>query len=328
MSWWNSQTQRPTGIGWSLITVVIGCVLVAGSAAAVPPGAGSSSAENGDGGSCEYHTDCESGTFCFGGECQPVEDVVQTLSSASGDTSIETMANDECGGDRQCRIDRLRRKNRARRHVQKLEEEQQAEETIQRIQESKLEEMPRLDRPIGFDWRVSRLGALGVAAGYTFGGRLRGELQFARNWFSVNQTVDVQGNDISFNGSQPISFVLPGIYYYFLKSDFSPYLGATFVYGKGELSVGSSSLGSGGSDGEVSDNLGTEYHGIGLHGGLDFQWRGNGFHSRLGVAYRPKLYHQARISAGNYSELGRRVIDQWYQQVVRLDVVFLLGWNF
>jgi hypothetical protein len=235
-------------------------------------------------------------------------------------------AAEMCGADRQCRINYLKRSNRARRHIEQIEQEQRAQETIDRIKQSQMKAYPRLDRPFSVDWRVSRMGALGVAAGYTFGGHVRGELHVARNWFRFNQDLQRQGTTLDINGTQPVTFVMPGVYYFFVDSDFSPYLGANFVYGRGELDVSGGSIQGG--DGGSTESVGTEYHAVGLEGGVDLQWHGNGFHTRLGVAYRPKLYHQARLSAGNYSEIGREAIDQWYNQTVKLDIVFLFGWSF
>lgn len=319
-------TQSVARRGWFAAGLVLCLALVSSEVRSQSKSqSGEQSTGGGEGASCEYHTDCDSGYLCMAGSCQTTAAVRQALLNVDGD-SYGLTASEACGGNRQCRIDHLKQHNRRQRRQERARTAEAAREKASEIQKRQLKEFARLDNAISVDWRASRLGALGIAAGYTFGGRLRAELQLAHRRFFFNQTIESQESDYDVNGRQRVTFLMPGVYYFFLESDFTPYLGATFLYGRGQLNASTNSFGD--NQAPEQPDLGTEYHSIGLHGGLDFQWQGNGFHSRLGLAYRPPIYQQARISAGQYSESGREAIEQWYNEMVRIDVVFLLGWSF
>ena len=261
---------------------------------------------------CQYHTDCPSGMVCLRGVC---------IDNAEALSLQAFAADDACGADRRCRIERLERLNRARRRARRLKEKKFAESRIDEYEQKKLEENPRLDRPLAVDLRASRLGVLGLAAGYTLFSHLRPELQFVHFNSYVSQRKD--GRDYS--GEQPVSFLMPGLSWYFIEGDFSPFVTASFVYAFGKFTQSTFNPSTGNT---VDRKLQTKYHAVELKGGVDYQLEGAGFHMRLGLAYRPLIYSQARLGPGNYSEAGRGALTNWYKKMVRLDLVLLAGWAF
>ena len=271
---------------------------------------------------CDYHVDCPAEHVCWRGSCVQTNEALNLFESA----------NDTCGADRRCRIERLKRKNRARRHVQKLEEERYAETIIEREQADKLESMPRRHKPLAFDLRASRMGVAGLVGGYTLLGKLRPELHFV-HW---GADVSVDYNDENYSGFQPTTFLIPGVYYFFLDSEFTPYGSASFLYGWGTFDrynsgISRSPPGGGGGGGTVPlepQELDTEYHAIELGAGVDYQAEDLGAHLRLGFTYRPLIYNQARTGPGQYSEPTRKALENWFQQMARIDFVVLAGWAF
>ncbi|MFB6372013.1 MAG: hypothetical protein ABEN55_02590 [Bradymonadaceae bacterium] len=276
----------------------------------------SSTPESGSEPGCSYHVDCPSDHVCWRGSCVRTSRAMEIMSSAS--------ANDQCGADRRCRIERLKRKNRARRQARKLQEERYVENLVDKKQKKQLQEKPRHHKPLGVNLRASRLGVVGLVAGYTLLGRLRPELHFV-HWPA---DVYVQHNDRDFSGFQPTTFLIPGLYYFFLDTPFSPYASASFLYGWGNYQ--NDSFGVGPREGGPSGpgQLDTEYHALELGAGLDYQIKKLGAHFRLGLTYRPLIYNQARIAPGRYHKPTRGALEKWFKQMVQVDVIFLAGWAF
>jgi hypothetical protein len=259
---------------------------------------------------CEYHVDCPSDHVCRRGTCVESSEVMEEFS-----------AEDACGADRRCRINRLKRRNRARRHARKLEEERHVEQMLEERNKEALTEVPRLDRPMVFDLRISRMGLLGLVGGYTLFGRLRPELQFV-HW---NADVSVDYEDTWYSGDQTLNFLMPGLFYFFGDSEYVPYLGTKFVYGWGSYSGQHARQPD--SNGDF-DSVDTEYHALELEGGVDYQMEEFGGHARLGLSYRPLIYSQARIKPGQYADATQGAMEKWFGQMMRIDIVFLAGWAF
>lgn len=269
----------------------------------------------GHGEPCDYHVDCASGHVCVRGVCVKSANALDVVS-----------ANDACGQDRRCRLERLKRKNRARRHARKLEEEQYAESVIEQNRQNRIEDRPRLDRPLVVDVRGSRLGILGLTAGYTLFGKLRPELQFVY-W---NAYVSATFRDDSYSGQQPMTFFMPGLTWFFMESEFVPYASASFVYATGTFDQNTYSFSPVGQQQQSvrPAEVDTEYHAVELQAGVDYQMEKKGAHLRLGLAYRPLIYNQARIDPGTYADQTRGALTNWYKQMVRIDVIVLAGWAF
>lgn len=292
----------------NIVTVCWMAVWVVAAGVSAPSAAVAQSASQ-----CQYHSDCESGAVCKEGRCIQRSSLVDQWS-----------AQEACGEDRRCRIERLKRQNQARRRIEKLEDEKKFQRMVDNMTDEELEDYPRIDRPWTFDIRTSRQGVLGLAAGYTFFGQLRTELHYVY-W---NSYVDVNVDEQFISGSQSIHFLIPGLYYFFLReSEFTPYAATTFMWASGSYNGGFSGGFGGSGNGGVGD-FDTEYHALGLQGGIDWQMEDQGAHLRLGLAYRPLLYNQARFGPGNYSDQGRRAMEKWFEQMVRIDVILMGGWSF
>ncbi len=257
---------------------------------------------------CQYDLECDVGEACNErGRCV-----------ARGDVGDGEGAADECGSDRRCRIDRLKRKNNARRHAELIEEERQVRRMIEEAEEERLSNFPRLDKPLSGGLRVSRLGALGVHLGYVIAGHIQPEFEFAYSDLSV--LVTAEGNAAALDGFHEGWWFKGGASYFLLESWFSPYLAAGFVFGTGRYySYDFGFFDSAGSD------LGTRFHAGEIGGGIDMQFE-FGLHTRLGLAYRPLIYNQARIGPGQYDPSTRQGLANWFQEAAAIDVIWLIGW--
>lgn len=257
---------------------------------------------------CQYDLECGVGQACNEeGRC-----------AMRGDVGEDEGADDECGTDRRCRIDRLKRKNDARRHADNIEEERQVRRMIEEAEDERLENFPRLDKPLSGDLRVSRLGALGVHLGYIFAGHIQPEFEFAYSSLSV--FAPAEGSSSGLDGFHDGWWFKLGAAYFLLESWFSPYIAGGFVLGTGRYySYDFGFFDSSGAD------LGTRYHAGEIGGGIDMQFK-FGLHTRLGIAYRPLIYNQARIGPGQYDPSTRQGLASWFNDAVAIDVVWLLGW--
>lgn len=269
---------------------------------------------------CSYHVDCPSDHLCVRGECVRSKNAVEQMS-----------ADEACGGDRRCRIERLKRRNRARRQAQLLEEEREVRSMVERYRGEEIAQYPRIDRPFTADLRMSRFGVLGLAAGYTFFGRLRPELHFAHKP-AYDVFVEVDNRD--FDGTQSVTWFVPGIVYFFTDGSFAPYAGVSFLFGTGSYEEFGGDIGGGfegggtNSPSRSASEIDTEYHAAEIKAGVDYQMKDMGGHLRFGLAYRPLIYNQARFGPGDYSDATRRAMDKWFGNLAQIDVMFLAGWAF
>ncbi len=258
---------------------------------------------------CSYDLECGPTASCSPrGRCVPHGQL------ETGESSTE-----ECGNDRRCRIDRLKRKKRAERHLKTVEEERWAREQIEEQQREIMKAKPRLADPISADIRVSRLGVLGLHAGYVFGGRFQPEFEFTHLPYRY---VFTRG-DASIDGNLTAWFLRGGVSYFLLDTPFSPYLTAGFQYGTGRFETYSFDTGFD----FTSNGTQVKFHAAEVGGGVDLQF-GFGMHTRLGAVYRPLIYNQARNGPGSYDPFTRDGLESWYKQAASIDVVWLLGWAF
>ena len=256
---------------------------------------------------CQYDLECGGANYCNDrGRCVPRGTIGQPTDESAGD---------ECGADRRCRIDRLERRNKAARHAKIIEEEKYVQTILANEEEERLKKFPRLADPLSGDIRISRLGPLGLHAGYTFFGHLQAELDVAYSDLYVYVPADGGGGEVS--GYHQGTFLRGGASYFLLESWFSPYLSAGFQFGTGRFRNDSFFFGGNGTT--------TEFHAADFGGGVDVQF-GFGLHTRLGLAYRPLIYNQARIGPGQYDVVAQQGLARWYDEAVRIDVVWLLGW--
>ena len=251
---------------------------------------------------CQYDSQCASHLVCMAGECtQPSVD--------------NRNAEDTCGNDRRCRIDRLKRRNNARRKAEVLSEERQVQQMVDAQQAERERDNPRVAAPATLDWRISRLGALGFAGGWTFAGQLRAEGEFVFNesdiYFSTSNFFG------GIDGFQETTFVSARAVYFILDSWFSPYVSAGVKVGWGDFNA---------YDG-FGSQLESTYHAVEAGLGFDVQFE-FGMHSRLGVDFRPLIYSQASSEPGVYNEIAKDGLEDWWADDALIDVVWMIGWAF
>lgn len=261
---------------------------------------------------CQYDLEC--------GPTQSCNDYGRCISRGVVDGHVES-AEDECGTDRRCRLDRLARKNAARRHAKTIREEEQVRDILAEEEEERLKERPRLKDPLSADLRISRLGASGAHIGYVFFGRLQPEFEFI--WSSLYAyTPSGEDGAAGLDGYHDGWFFRFGATYFLLESWFSPYLSAGFQLGTGQFQSYSYDLDF---DFVGSSNLDTKFHAAEVGGGMDLQFA-FGMHTRLGLAYRPLIYNQARYGPGSYDPTTRQGLARWYKQAAGVDIIWLIGW--
>ena len=265
---------------------------------------------------CQYDLECSVAEAC--------SDAGVCVRRGSIDTprSGEQSA-DECGADRRCRLDRLKRKNRAKRHAKTMGEERRVRRLIEDQEQERLEQRPRENKPLSASIRISRLGPIGLHAGYIFLGRIQPTFEFT---YSPDLFVWAPATADSFgiSGDLEAWWFRGGLSYFLLDSWFSPYLTAGFQVGTGSYDTDNYDF-----DVDFSGGFGTElrsrFHAGEFGGGFDMQFK-FGLQTRLGVVYRPLIYNQARTGPGQYDPQTRQGLAEWYQRGAAVDVVWLLGW--
>jgi hypothetical protein len=307
---------------------------------------------------CVFHRDCDDQQMCYRTRCVPAKPCASDPSAicglddkplergnrsqepprrtgledreraAASDNADRTkMADETCGGDRRCRIDRLRRINRARRFVAVLEAEEMARSQVALRALVRNQEETRSRYPWGLDLNISRLSPLGLTAGYAPTSWMRSEISFLYRDGWISQSVD----DITWvDGQLDLMFWTAGIVITPVKGALSPFLGAGFTLGVGDFRRNLYEW-EFGFDPEIPSEPDPRilvlYHALETSAGLDLLV-GPGFHARLGVAYRPLIYNQARYSAASYDEEVRRGLRRWFEEETQIDVIFRLGWAF
>ncbi|MBA2664034.1 MAG: hypothetical protein H0U74_17220 [Bradymonadaceae bacterium] len=277
--------------------------------------------------SCTRHQDCQAGFACRDQIC--VDEKLRsgsdrTSASAQQGTSsaqvLDESADDQCGLDRRCRIERIKARSRLNRRVAVLKEEKYVEDLAQFYNERRIEQIPRLSDPWGLDVKLSMLG-YGAVAGYTFAGLLRVETTFLYHDEYIYQYSDTEL--IGIEGYHEAYFLGASATVFPMESWFSPYLSAGVMAGWG--SFGQDYYGYGGGYG--SQSLSTEYHVVRGAAGIDMQFEFGG-HTRLGFEYGYLVYNQARYAAGNYNPETRRGLNQWMSSEALWGVEWLFGWAF
>lgn len=228
----------------------------------------------------------------------------------------------ECGADRRCRIARLKRIQKERRRINYRKESRATEQGKRFAERAYLAANPRLAKRMTADIRMSRVGFLGLALGYTFSEQIRGQL--AWQYVDINDWngVDIEANQLGISGEYLIttgkfaSFVSGGLslmegslgtqYNYNDYNDEMQNNGMTFL--------------------SYENTLNGALHFLELGAGLDLQF-GNGLHGRIMGAYKYLLYHQATIN-GSHDEKTREELKNTFEDYMKIDIIFQLGYAF
>lgn len=252
---------------------------------------------------CQYDYECSGGDVCRNATCVAPEEFNRT-------------AKDACGNDRRCRIERLKRINASRRHIDQLQTERRLKNDLRAMQKQREKETPRKLKPLVLGLQESRLGPIpGAYIGWTFQGAFRVTFDY--------QFTEI--NDFS-NGSDAFletHFWTGGLEYFLLPNAFSPYLRGGFKFGHGDFSAFTFTGGFGGTSSDVN----SVFHAGELGAGFDIQLA-IGMHARLGLAYRPLVYSQAKIEDGVYDPIAKSAMDDLFQSCIAFDVIGAFGWAF
>lgn len=244
---------------------------------------------------CEYDLECPAAHACGAdGLCY----------HRGMSTSQQPSADALCDADRRCRIDRLAERRRSTRQARALGDAQNVEAAQEAERQRLRGTQPRKAKPLSVGWRVSRLGPVGGAVGYTLFGRLQ-----------PNFEVAYSNNIWTSDGWHEIWWFRLGGSYLLLDGPFSPYLTAGFMVGAGRHNAWYTSTAK------------TVLHAGELGGGLDMQAK-VGLTSRLGVVYRPRIYSQVKQAPGVYEVAARTGLNDWFAQHATVDVVWTFGWAF
>lgn len=265
---------------------------------------------------CQYDLECGVGQACNDdGQC--------VARGGAGSPSTARSAEEACGDDRRCRLDRLKRKNEARRHADLIDEERYVQRMLDEREKKRLEDHPREAAPWSAALRVSRLGPLGLHGGFTIVGRLQPAFEFT--WapdLTLWAPTTAESNGV--NGKLAGFFARAGIAYFLLDDWFSPYLSGGFQIGNGRFEDWNAPWDGFGGFGR---RIQARFHAAEVGGGFDMQFK-FGLNTRLGLVYRPLVYNQARIGPGQYDPVLRQGLADWYRRGASVDVVWLLGWAF
>ena len=246
------------------------------------------------------------------------------LSPARPGAWENSTAVSDCGADRRCRIDRLKRRNQARRYQSMLLEEDQARRTQERLATKKAEENIRLNKPLTAEFYVTRMGP-GVAVGYTLASRFHLDASITRRDSYIYDSVTVDGSQVYIEGSYNSVNIAAQATYYLRTGMFAPYFSGGVFYGRGGLSpYYYDDFGFGDSSGSDSTVI---LHVVQGSLGLDAQSR-LGARARLGFMLRQPIYTQARYSPGNYDTSTKSLVEGWFKENQRFGVEFSLGWAF
>ena len=181
---------------------------------------------------CQYDYECGVAQQCVNAKCVADFD------------ADDQSANDACGTDRRCRINRLKRANAAWRHIDQLNTEKRLKEDLARAQKEKLKEQPRLFKPMVFGLQESRLGPVpGVYFGWTLAGQIRATVDYQ---FSELDTYTNNGNQFA-----EIHWLTVAAEYFMFTGAVTPYVRAGFKLGNGTFDSYSSDAGGGGYIAEV-----------------------------------------------------------------------------
>lgn len=253
-------------------------------------------------------------------------------------------ANRECGQDRRCRLERLKRKSE-QRHQRVLQiVDRRAQENMALANDRENSQLPRYRRPWGLDFITATEGFFGGTGRYHFNEHW--QLGLNLGLAPISDRVQMLQREIEVILPDPaVSTQIEGIYLSSAGS-FSPLagLGIRFIKGEGVISDSQAPLGGGGGlIGLVTDlanNLAggattqsiqqrgeLELHLISAKIGIDYQSLSNGFHARLALSYHYPLFGGHRDSASGQNLPTRASAKDWAEQDLTWDIEFSLGWS-
>lgn len=246
---------------------------------------------------------------------------------ARPDPNSQTTAQ-ECDADRRCRLDRLKRRGRARRFLQVTEDERYVQRYMARVEQKRKEAIHRAHKPLSVNYVLSFLSPVGFSVGYALGeGRWVPEVTMMYADNNLYGDVNIGGQSVYFDGYQSGWFFQAGVSRMFGTGWWSPYLSVAAIYGRPEFYAYYYGDDFGEFGGGTSGGLRNIYHILHLGGGFDVQL-GFGGRLRLGAYFRPTLYVQSTYGDGNYDDTVRQGTQAWWNSNQRIGIEGSLGWAF
>lgn len=292
---------------------------------------------------CTFQSDCPRNTVCHRTKCIPADEVPQDdwadsedflrgqpsePSEASSSTQTAAHLDDggadaACGTDRRCRIERLKTRNKHRRHLQIAQEERAVYAETNRLLAQQKSDIPRIDKPwiVGFQVHPTGFGAI---AGHTFAAHFRAELTLVyRNQYVYFTPDDPQIPTVE--GRHTATFGAGHFTYLPSSSWFSPFISAGFAMGSGEFgNFGRRGLG--GTSGSSSSPKLT-YHMVTAAIGAEAQFEA-GFLLRLAYRHGRLVHNQASYGAGVYDVGARNGLREFMNSEGAMGFDFSIGWAF
>ncbi len=232
----------------------------------------------------------------------------------------------QCGSDRRCRIQRLKRVNRARRKIDNLEAEEAARLLAAKLALKQQDLVVRAHKRYSAQLSISTLGVTSAGVGVALTPHVRLELKLTS-----------QQSGYLNNGY--MSAPLWGEFstaYMPLKTKLTPFVAVGAFMGSARIErYGSRSVpeflvdGQNDGSGYAGDVSQTEMrvHGVQLALGIDFQAR-VGARLQLGLMFRQPIYVQARNGKADYDAALRKDIRRRFKEYNRWDIFLNYGWAF
>ena len=282
------------------------------------------------GSSCTFDDDCRGTLVCFEAQCVPPQ-YADAYAWRSYDRRGEQAhqpqppaefrgadpltddggADEACGQDRRCRIERLAARNRARRHYDIARQERATQREVERILSQQGSTLLRDVKPWSVAFQRHPHG-LGLMGGRTFAGHFRLEA----SWVFQDRRIDYVPDDSTaptLNAFQTAGFGT--VHFTFLPSKrwLSPMVSAGFAMGRGTYGSGSGPQ--------------VLYHLVTGAIGAEAQFE-IGLMVRMAYRHGRVLYNQVRHGPGSYEADTRRSLREYMNNDGLGGVDFSIGWAF
>ncbi len=241
-----------------------------------------------------------------------------------GDALQNVTTEEECDMDRRCRINRLKRRNQARRYQTMLEEEQRVMDYQSSVKQKRKDAKPRTAKPLSTEFYVSF--GFGFAAAYSLSDHLRleGTLTYLDSYVDAETVVDGQ---TVYSSGYVDGWNAGGAVTYLMRSSWwTPYVSGAMILHRGNYSSWGGYDGFG-FDFEGSSGVQSIMHLAEARFGFDVQLN-FGARARLGVLYRYPIYTQAKTGVASYDDGSREILNEWIKGERRIAPEFSIGWAF
>ena len=283
---------------------------------------------------CTFHGDCRSDEVCFEATCVPEDEADgEAWAELRDDEEVERTtadplpddggADDACGGDRRCRIERIEARNRMRRHYDAVEHERVVHDEAERILEDREASLVRHRRPWSLANQRHAFG-LGIFGGRTFAGHFRAEASLVYQDRRINYVPD-DSDASTVDGTQSATFATAHFTYLPSRAWFSPLLSVGFGMGRGDYGTGGG-FGTG-SPGRQAQSPDVRYDFVTAAIGAEAQFD-IGFMFRVAYRHSLLIYNQVRNGPGNYDSQTRSGLREFMNDEGLNGIDFSIGWAF